>query len=119
MSGWFGVANGLLLATSDFLMALAPAMAVRYFRVDPALRTFRDMLGFVASTLVLGSFPGSLIYNYINLKLGVIAGMHTYWIAVAGWNVGNLLVLIFLGIPIMRLGTPALKKVDLLFARML
>ena len=114
MSGWFGLLNGLGLAVSDFLMALAPAIAVRRFGVDPTLPNWKHAAKFVGATLLFGSFTGSIIYNFINLKLGVIAGWGTFWLGVMGWNLGNLAVLVVLGIPMMKFGTPVLKNLDLL-----
>jgi len=111
--GWFAVPNGLLLASSDFIQALAPMIAVRYLGLNPALPNWRHAVGYVFVSLVFGSLPGSLLYNYINLKLGVLSGWNSYWAAVLGWNVGNLIMFVVIGLPLLRLGTAIMKRTDL------
>jgi hypothetical protein len=118
--GWFALfPTGLLLSVSDFLMALAPAVAVRAFGLKPELPNWRHTVSFVLVTLFLGSLPGSLLYNYVNLQLGQLAGWHSYWVAVGGWNLGNLFILAFVGVPLMKYGTPIIKRVDLYVPRFL
>jgi hypothetical protein len=116
-SGWFSLPLGLLLSTSDFLMALAPAALVRLKLLDPAIPRIRDAITFVLGTLLFGSVPGSLIYNYVNLSAGAFKGWNTYWVAVAGWNIGNLVVLIVIGLPLMKFGTLVIKRMDLYVSR--
>jgi len=113
IGGWFALPNGMLLSLSDFVLAAAPMIAVRYFGLDPELPNWKHMVAFVAVTLLFGSLPGSLWYNYINLQLGVISGWNSFWVAVAGWNLGNLIVLAIIGIPLLRLGTQIIKRTDL------
>lgn len=111
--GWFAVPNGMLLALSDFVQAAAPMIAVRYLRLNPELPNWRHMLGYVTVSLFFGSLPGSLFYNYVNLRLGVLAGWHSYWAAVLAWNIGNLIMFILIGVPLLRFGTRLIKRADL------
>lgn len=111
--GWFAGPNGLVLALSDFIQALAPMIAVRYFRLDPELPNWRHAASYVLVSLLFGSLPGSLIYNYINLQLGVLAGWNSFWVAVIAWNTGNFVLFIVIGIPVLRYGTRIVKRSDL------
>lgn len=111
--GWFAVPNGIVLASSDFIQALAPMIAVRYFGLNPALPNWKHAISYVLVSLLFGSLPGSLLYNYINLRLGVLSGWNTYWAAVLTWNVGNFIMFIIIGVPLLKLGTHVVKRTDL------
>lgn len=113
VSGWFSLVNGLALAVSDLMIALASAIGIRTFKIDPALPSFRHAAAFYAVSLLLGSVPASLFYNYVNLQLGVLAGWSSFWTAVIGWNLGNAIVLLIVGLPLMRLGTPTIIRTGL------
>ena len=113
VSNWFSVANGLVLSISDFIVALSCVVGVRAFKIDPAVPNFRNALAFYLVALLLGSLPASLFYNYINLRLGVLAGWNSFWTAVVGWNLGNAVILLVIGIPLMRVGTPLIKRIGL------
>ncbi|EXI92774.1 MAG: hypothetical protein AW12_00254 [Candidatus Accumulibacter sp. BA-94] len=108
--GWFSIQTGIFLSVSDFILALAPAIAARRGVFDPALPTASDAFKFWAVSLFLGSLPGSLVYNFINLQLGALAGWNSFWVAVLGWNIGNAIVLAALGVPLARIGTALIKK---------
>lgn len=112
-AGWFSVTTGLLLALSDFLVAISCAIGIRTFKIDPSLPTMRDVISFYVVALFLGSVPASLFYNLINLQLGVIAGWNSFWAAVVGWNIGNAIVLLVIGIPLMKIGTSTIKRMGL------
>jgi hypothetical protein len=116
--GWFSLQAGLLLSLSDLILAIAPAVAVRRGIFDPALPTASDAAKFWAVSLFLGSLPGSLLYNFVNLKLEALAGWNSFWVAVIGWNVGNAIVLAVLGIPLMRIGTTLIKQRGLFVQRL-
>lgn len=115
VGGWFSIVNGVLLSLSDFIVALAPAIAIKYFGLDPELRSIKDTIIFVAIGLFFGSLPASLLYNYVNLQLGQLSGWNSYWFAVGGWNLGNLIMITIIGIPLMKYGTAYIKKSDIYF----
>lgn len=113
ISGWFSLVTGLVLALSDLIIALATAIGIRTFKIDPALPNFKHAAGFYAVSLLLGSLPASLFYNYVNLQLGVLSGWQSFWIGVLGWNIGNAVIILIVGIPLMKLGTPTMLKTGL------
>jgi hypothetical protein len=115
LSGWFSIWTGLILSLSDFILAIAPALLVKYRVFKPDLPAIKDAVIFVFGTLFLGSLPGSLLYNYMNLFLGVLDGWSSFWAGVIGWNVGNLIVLVLIGIPVMKIGTPIIERFDIMF----
>lgn len=107
--GWFPIQAGILLSLSDFLLAFAPFLFVRYGFFDPSLPDGKHAFRFWVIALLFGSLPGSLLYNYVNMQLGAIAGWTSFWVGVVGWNIGNAVVLAALGIPLLRIGTPIMK----------
>ena len=111
--GWFAAPNGLLLALSDFVQASSVMLAVRYLRLNPEIPNWRHAVAYVSVALLFGSIPGSLFYNYVNLRLGVLAGWNSYWAAVFAWNVGNLIMFTVVGLPLLRVGTRLIKRADL------
>ncbi len=111
LAGWFNLPTGVLLSVSDALIAFAGTLAVRYLGLRPSLPRLHDAAVFVGAALT-GSVLGSLWYNLINLGLGVIAGWGTFWLAILGWNLGNLIILIVVGVPLMRFATPVLEKLN-------
>ncbi len=111
--GWFAVPNGLVLALSDFMQALAPMIAIRYLGLKPELPNWKHAASYVFISLVFGSIPGSLWYNYINLRLGVLSGPNSFWTAVVAWNLGNLILFVLIGIPLLRFGTQIIRRADL------
>ncbi len=117
VGGWFSIQLGLLLSLSDFILALAPAVAVRRRWFDCSLPTRRDALCYWGVSLLLGSLPGSLLYNYVNLSVGALAGWSSFWVAVLGWNIGNAVVIAVIGVPLMRIGGPLLVRRGLIFRR--
>ena len=117
LSGWFSILTGLILALSDLMLSLFTGWGMRRFKVDPALPTTRDALAFFAIALAFGSVPSSIFYNLVNLQLGVLAGPNSFWVAVAGWNIGNAVIFAIVGIPLMKLGTPTIRKLGFLAER--
>lgn len=117
IGGWFSVQVGLLLSLSDFLLALAPFLFSRFGYFDAALPDSKAAFRFWLVSLVFGSLPGSLLYNYINLQIGAIAGWNSFWVAVFGWNVGNAFVLAAIGVPLLRIGTPLMRARGLMVAK--
>lgn len=112
--GWFALPIGLVLSLSDFILALAPAIAFRIFNVDPELKKKRDIIYFLISAILFGSIPSSLYYNFLNLQMGVIPSWEAFWIAVLGWNLGNIIVIPIIGIPLLKSLTPFIKQSGLL-----
>jgi hypothetical protein len=113
VSGWFSMPIGIILSMSDFMVAFAGAIACRWFRVDPSLPTFRDSVLFVIVTWGFGSIPSSLYYNGVNFALGVIPSWESFWIGVIGWNLGNLIIIPVIGIPLMKTVTVIVRRLGL------
>jgi hypothetical protein len=119
VGGWFPIPNGLVLSISDFILAIVPAIAVRWLGLDPTIPNWKHAVGFVVASMI-GSFVGSLWYNLLNQHVfKVIAGEATFWIAVAGWNIGNFIIIVIIGLPLMKYGTRAIMALDLFNRKML
>src|SRR5207249_10016305 len=102
LGGWFPIPNGLVLGLSDLVLALSVAVAVRWFRLDPEIPNARHAFGFVLASLV-GSVIGSLWYNTMNLYVfKILGGDSSFWAAVIGWNVGNLIVIVVIGLLLVK-----------------
>ncbi len=109
-AGWFPLPLGIILSLSDFAAALIPAAAFRLFRADPSLKNWRDWIIYVAFGIILSSVIPSLYYNSINLAIGWLPGMEAFWLAVISWNIGNYIVTTVIGIPLLKVVTPYIKR---------
>jgi hypothetical protein len=112
LAGWFSLVVGLLLSVSDFIVAIFPAAAVRLFKLNPALPRFRDKAYFLLAAMA-GSVVSSIYYNFLQLKLGLLPSWDAFFVALVGWNVGNLFILVVIGIPLLVFATPAIKSMNL------
>ncbi|MEM4383657.1 MAG: hypothetical protein QXH32_06130 [Candidatus Caldarchaeum sp.] len=117
--GWFPLPLGIVLSLSDFAAAMIPAAAFRLLRANPTLASKKDVAVYIIFGVILSSVIPSLYYNLINLSIGWIPGWEAFWVAVISWNVGNYLVTTVIGIPLLRLVTPYVKKAGLYVERWL
>lgn len=111
--GWFPLPLGLVLAVSDFSGAVIPAAAFRLLKGDVGLKSRRDWAIYIAFGIILSTVPGSLYYNLINLYVGWIPSWEAFWVGVISWNLGNFLVNTVIGIPLLRVVTPYVKRAGL------
>jgi hypothetical protein len=109
-AGWFSPPVGIVLSLSDFLLAYIPAWTFRKFALNKDLRGWRDVAGLIVSSVFVASFLGSLVYNAINLRLGVLQNTKAFWAGVVSWNVGNMVIIPLLAIPILKALTGLLEK---------
>ena len=115
LGGWFPLHLGLILSSSDFLLAFLPALFFHLVKLDPELTRVRDVILFIVGSVIVGSVPGSIIYNYINFKLGVLPTIDAFWVAIIGWNLGNLIVIPVIGIPLLKTLTRFVRRSGLYF----
>jgi len=114
LAGWFSIPVGAMMSVSDFLIAIIPYWAFRISRRDPSLPTWRDVGFFLLVSIFGGSLASSLYYNEVSLRLGVLPSRSAYWTAVIGWNIGNVLILSFIGIPLLRTATKFVVRAGLM-----
>ncbi|MDW8084446.1 MAG: hypothetical protein RMI49_04535 [Candidatus Caldarchaeum sp.] len=117
--GWFPLPLGIVLSLSDFAAAMIPAAAFRFFKANPALVSKKDWAVYILFGVILSSVIPSLYYNLINLSIGWLPGWEAFWLAVFSWNVGNYIVTTVIGIPLLKLVTPYVKKTGLYVERWL
>jgi hypothetical protein len=109
-AGWFPLPLGVVLSLSDFAAAFIPAAAFRLLKADPALKRARDWVTYIVFGVVLSSVIPSFYYNSINLAIGWIPSWEAFVLAVVSWNIGNYIVTTVIGIPILKIVTPYVKR---------
>ncbi len=112
-AGWFPLPLGIVLALSDFSAAVIPAAAFRLLKGDVGLKGGRDWAIYIVFGIVLSTVPGSIYYNLINLYIGWIPSWEAFWVGVISWNLGNFLVNTIIGIPLLKVVTPYVKRAGL------
>lgn len=111
-AGWFTPPSGTFLSLGDCAIPLLTAAAVRVFGIDPSLRKAKSAFAFLLFAM-LGSITGSLWYNLIELLVYQRQSWNSFWPAVAGWNLANLIVFLLIALPLMYVVTPIVKKFHL------
>lgn len=119
LGGWFPLPIGVFVSLSDFWMAMVPAILVRYTKFSVNELTVGAVIKFVIVTIVLGSLPGSLYYNYINLQIGIVPDWEAFWLAVFAWNFGNAVIITFVAVPLLRFFSVTVQRLDLFIEKML
>ncbi|MEM1999763.1 MAG: hypothetical protein QXO30_01850 [Candidatus Caldarchaeum sp.] len=109
-AGWFPLPLGIVLSVSDFAAALIPAAAFRLLKSDPSLITKKDWATYILFGVILSSVIPSIYYNAINLWVGWIPSWEAFWLSVVSWNIGNYIVTTLIGIPLLKIVTPYVKK---------
>ncbi len=108
-AGWFSPQVGILIGLGDFMLAAIPAYVFRKMNYSCQLKRTRDIVALITSSMI-ASILGSLLYNWVNLVLGVLQNMKAFWLGVLSWNIGNLLIVIVIAVPLVRALSRVLEK---------
>jgi len=116
-AGWFPLPLGIVLSVSDFAAAFIPAAAFRLLKANPELKGGKDWATYIIFGVILSSVIPSIYYNLINLAIGWLPSWEAFWLAIISWNIGNYIVTTVIGIPLLKIVTPYVKRSALYIER--
>ncbi|MGQ4832699.1 MAG: hypothetical protein ACP6IS_02225 [Candidatus Asgardarchaeia archaeon] len=99
----------LLMKLANPIQVFVPTVVWKLMKLDPKLKDKMSMIMFIIFGAVLGPLVGA------SWGVGTLVGVgfvpaSLFWIAWWGWFLGDMLIMIVLGIPIMLLGSPYVER---------
>ena len=107
-----GILIGAVQSVSAMFQALIPAWAFRYFKVDPTLKTSRDLAMFMIFANIIPSFVSTLTgptFWYL-LPPYLIPNVDALLVVGVGWFLSNAIMVPVIAIPLMKATSAAIMR---------
>jgi hypothetical protein len=111
LTGMFSAVT-FILALGNVLGAAVPMVAFKMFNLDESLRKTKDYIAYIMSSTIAQSIIAA---GWVLTGFAIVGIMpaETAKIAFTGWIIGDILVSILIGIPLLKFVTPVIKKTSL------
>lgn len=102
----------VIMKFANVVQPLVPALVWKTMKLDIKLKDKKSMIMFIIFGAVLGPIVGAS-WGCGTLVLVGFVPASVFWIAWWGWFLGDMIVMLVLGIPIMILGSPYVERAGL------
>ena len=102
-----------LYLPSNTVQGLIPYLAFKYLGLDPSLRDLRSLIHFLWSGVFVNNALGALLATFMVM----ISGLRLYtdpYIFARTWFFGNVIPMLFIGIPTLWFISPLLEKTGII-----